>query len=80
MTMKDRLDTLEARHVSLMTDFELFVKEHEKRVTEQDARWERYETERAAAYQREQERGAAIDARIDRLVGGIAELIGKIKQ
>ena len=37
MTMKDRFATLEASHVSLMTDFELFVKEHEKRVTEQDA-------------------------------------------
>jgi hypothetical protein len=75
VTIKDRLDTLEASHVALMTDFELFVKEHEKRVAEQDARWERFETDRVAAYRREQERGAAIDQRIGDLVTAIGKLI-----
>jgi hypothetical protein len=78
VTNRDRLDTLEASHVALMTDFELFVKEHEKRVEEQDREWERQQ-QRWARYdaqrQEERERGEAIDRRIGDLVTAIGKLI-----
>jgi hypothetical protein len=82
MTNRDRLDTLEASHVALMTDFELFVKEHEKRVAEQDAEWERskerwrqFDTWREQEYKRQIQRDIETDRRIRDLVTAVGKLI-----
>ena len=75
MTNRDRLDTLEASHVALMTDFELFVKQHEKRVAEQDARWQQFDTWREQEYKRQLERDVETDRRIRDLVTAIGKLI-----
>jgi len=80
---EDRLDRLEASHVRLMTEHELFMKRHEAFVAEQDREWER-QKERWREYDawREQDRarGAALDERIDKLVSGIGEFMRQNRQ
>jgi len=71
---RERFDRLEASHVKLMTDHEVFVAEqekawarHEKFAAEQEKAWARHEKFMAA----QEKRGAALDARIEKLVSGI---------
>jgi hypothetical protein len=61
-----------------MTEHELFVKEQERAWERNQQSWDRhadwlrqYEAQR----QEERERGAKLDERIDKLVGGIGEFI-----
>jgi hypothetical protein len=75
MDVRERLEALEASHVRLMTDHELFLKE-------QELAWEKHQAfmaehrefvaERDRAWQRQQERWVKIDERIDKLVSGLA--------
>ena len=86
MECRDGFEMLEARHVRLMTEHEIFVKEHAARVAEQDREWERqkerwrqYEIERREDRERERERGIELDKRIADLVSGIGEFIRNSK-
>ena len=67
-----------------MTEHELFVKEHEKRVAEQDAewerekeRWKRRDLEFARDRKAWQEADATLGQRITDLVSGIGAFTGK---
>jgi len=78
----ERLEELEQSHVQLMIDFRLFVREHEIRVKEQDAAWERsnerwkqFDAWREEEYKRQLQRDAATDKRIGELVTAIGKLI-----
>lgn len=78
----ERLKRLEHSHVQLMTNHDVFVREHMKRVEEQDREWQR-QLERwpKSDEQREQDRretrsrGEEIDRRISDLVSGIGEFM-----
>jgi hypothetical protein len=74
----ERLDRLDASHVKLMTDHELFVQaqeraweRHEKWLAEQERAWERQNL----AWQEQKERDKILDKRIGDLVSAIGELI-----
>jgi hypothetical protein len=68
VTLKDRLDTLEASHIS-------FIKEHEKRVAEQDERWRQFDAWREQEYKRQIQRDVETDRRIRDLVTAVGKLI-----
>lgn len=75
---QDRLARVEASHVQLMTDHELFVRQqeaawarHEKFVEEQNREWERQQER----WKQQDARDKALGERIDKLVSGIGEFI-----
>jgi hypothetical protein len=75
---RERFDRLEASHIRLMTDHEVFVAEQDREWERQKERWREYEIDREAA----KVRGAQIDAqltalgeRIDQLVSGFGEFL-----
>ena len=81
----ERLDRLEASHVRLMTEHELFVKEHEKRVAEQDIEWEREKDrwrQRDLEFERERKERKEADAelarRVAELVSGMGAFIARL--
>lgn len=64
----ERLERVEASHVKLMTDHEVFRREHDEFVRQYDA-------ERVADREEWKARGEATDARIAQLVSAIGEFI-----
>lgn len=82
MTTDERFARLEASHVQLMTDHEVFLHEQEKAWERNRAAWERHE-KWLAAYeaQREKDRADAreLDARISRLVSVAASCSGSCR-
>jgi len=75
----DRLERVEASHVKVMTDFEVFAQRHEQWAIEYERRWEAQE-KRGKALDKRLDRleanGERLDARIDKLVSGIGALAG----
>jgi hypothetical protein len=78
MTTEERLQQLEASHIRLMTQHEVFVleqeaawKRHQQFVAEQEQSWKQYQIWR----QEEKQRGIEIDARIAKMISGIGEFI-----
>jgi|HubBroStandDraft_1064217.scaffolds.fasta_scaffold298014_2 hypothetical protein len=83
--IEEILERVEASHVKLMTDHELFVKaqdkawrRHRRFVMEQDARWKEYDLRREQDRERERERGAELDKRIAALASGMGEFISRV--
>jgi chaperonin cofactor prefoldin len=66
----ERLERVEASHIKVMTDFEVFAAEHAKFVKEQDERGRALD-KRLDRMEAHEER---IDERIDKLVSGIGAL------
>jgi hypothetical protein len=82
MSMTERIQALEASHIRLMTDHEVFLKEqeaawrkHEAFVAKQDLEWER-DRER---WKEARERGRELDERISKMIGGIGEFMRQSK-
>ena len=82
LTFSERLALLEASHVRLMTEHEVFLKEHEKRVAEQDREWEREKErwkQRDLEYERDRkawrEADDVLGRRITDLVSGMGEFM-----
>jgi len=76
--MDDRLARLEASHVRLMTEHEVFWKEHLEFVKSQDIAWARHqEFQRQYEEDRKESarRGADLDKRISDLVSGMGEFM-----
>jgi hypothetical protein len=87
MSFKERLEQLEASHIKLMTDHELFVKEQEAAWEKNRENWERhdrwqeaFDAQRAEDRKEEKRRGEELDKRIAKLVSGIGEFISKEKR
>ncbi len=75
---ESRLDRVEASHVKLMTEHALFIKEQEIAWQKNKESWDRHEawlSEYKLKCQEDRARGAALDERIDKLVGGIGDFI-----
>jgi len=75
---ESRLDRLEASHIKLMTDHEVFWAHHQEFVAQQERAWARHDAwvaEQELAWERQKERDAALDARIEKLVSGIGSFI-----
>jgi hypothetical protein len=71
MSLSERIQILQASHVKLMTDLEIFWQKHEVFVAEQDREWER-QKER---WRQADVRAKDLDERIEKMVGGIGEFI-----
>jgi predicted metal-dependent hydrolase len=76
---RERLDRVTASHVQLMTDVEVFRREHAEHVRRHDEFERRYDAQREADRAEAKARGEAIDARIDKLVGAIGEFMRRTK-
>jgi hypothetical protein len=73
----ERLERVEASHIKVMTDFEVFAVRHEQWIAEQERAWEA-QGKRGEALDKRLARMEAhekrIDERIDKLVSGIGAL------
>jgi predicted metal-dependent hydrolase len=76
---RERLDRVTASHVQLMTDVEIFRREHAAHVRRHDEFERQYDERREQDRKEQKLRDEKIDARIDKLVSAIGEFMRRTK-
>jgi hypothetical protein len=71
MSLKERLELIEASHIKLMTDHEMFVRDQEKAWS----RHEQFVREQEKAWTAQAARDAKLDERVDKLIAAIGRLV-----
>lgn len=82
-SFSERLKRLEESHVKLMTDHEVFVREHDKRIAERDIDWERQQKlweKHEVQHQEWLEADKALGKRIEELISGFGAFIAKLEK